>query len=171
MLVDSQPAAAEETPEQEVRGLENLIKHVKESAASSTKDVVLADLQKQLQWAKGKVLQARPLPVRLQAAVTRQEAAAAAVKAAEAAEEQFRLIFLAKQRASAEAKSKLQAADQEVGEVQALLGRPQLEAGAVAAVTVCLAMFKQARSSWQVSTRPCALPSAAAPPRPVRPRP
>ena len=142
-LVDSQPAVAEETPEQEVRGLENLIKHVKESAASATKDLILAGLLKDLQLARGKILQARPLPVRLQAAVTRQEAAAAAVKAAEAAEEQFRLIYLAKQRASAEARRKQQEADQEVGEVKALLGRPQLEAGAVAAVTVCLAMLKQ----------------------------
>ena len=39
---------------------------------------LLADLQTQIQAAKGKVLQARPLPVRLQAAVKSQEAAAAA---------------------------------------------------------------------------------------------
>ena len=55
MLVDSQPAAAEETPKQEVRGLENLIKHVKESAASATKDLILAGLLKDLQLARGKI--------------------------------------------------------------------------------------------------------------------
>jgi hypothetical protein len=144
MKLESQPPVAEETPENNVRGLENLIKHLKESAAPATKDVALADLQKQLQWAKSKVLQARPLPVRLQAAVTRQgAAAAAAVTAAEAAEDQSRLIYLAKQRAVEEARSKKQAADQEVGEGQALLGKPQLEAGAVAAITVCMALLKQ----------------------------
>ena len=47
--------------------------------------MILAGLLKDLQLARGKILQARPLPVRLQAAVTRQEAAATAVKVAEAA--------------------------------------------------------------------------------------
>ncbi len=101
MMVDSQQAAAEETLEQDVRGLENLIKHVRKSAASATKELILAGLLKDLQLARGRILQARPLPVRLQAAVSCQEAAATAVKVAEAAEEQFRLIYLAKQRATA----------------------------------------------------------------------
>ncbi len=80
--------------------------------------------------------------MRLQAAVKDQEVAAAALQTAKEATEQARSIFLAKQQAVAEAESRLQVASREVNEVQAHFGRPQLEAGAVAAVTACLTMLR-----------------------------
>ncbi len=143
MLVDFGRKEADVPPEQEVKELENLLKVLKSSGPSAKKDLLVASLQEQLQTAKGKVLQARPLPVRLQAAVRHQEAAAAAVQVAGEAAEQAKLVLMAKQQVLAEAQHRLTEAEKEVAEVQALLGRPQLEAGAAAAVTVCLAMLKQ----------------------------
>jgi hypothetical protein len=130
-------------PEQEVKELENLLKILKAGASSAKKDLLVASLQEELQAAKCKVLQARPLPVRLQAAVKRQEAAAAAVRGAQEAVAEVRALLMVKQEALNEANGRLQEAEREVAEVQAQLGRPQLEAGAAAAVTVCLAMLRQ----------------------------
>ncbi len=143
MQIDSKDQVLMASPEQEVKELENLLKVLKSSTASAKKDLLVASLQEQLQAAKEKVLQARPLPVRLQAAVKQQEAASAAVRAAEEALEQARLVFDSKQKALMEAKCRLQQAEVDVAEVQAQLGRPQLEAGAAAAVTVCTAMLQQ----------------------------
>lgn len=143
MVVDSSKSMGEVPPEQVVKDTENLLKVLKLSAASSMKDLLVANLQQQLAEAKSRVLQARPLPVRLQAAVKEQEHAAAALQGANEAMEQARLLYVARQQAAAEAEMKLQEATKEVQEVQAQLGRPQLEAGAIAAVTVCLTMLKQ----------------------------
>ena len=69
MAVDSTAAVAEAPPEQVVRDTENLLKVLKLSTASAMKDLLVTNLQKQPAEAKSRVLQARPLPVRLQAAV------------------------------------------------------------------------------------------------------
>ena len=134
MEVDTEVETAE-TLEQELKGTENLIKVIKTSAAPpGQKAVFIADLQTKLQVVKEKIRQARPLPVRLQSAVKLQEAAEAAVQAALEAAEQSRQVYEAKQAAVESAKAALAAANCEVSEVQAQLGRPQLEAGAAAAV-------------------------------------
>ncbi len=63
MAVDLCSGAVETVPpEQEVKELENLLKVLKASAPSAKKDLLVASLQEQLQTAKSKVLQARPLP-------------------------------------------------------------------------------------------------------------
>ena len=104
----------------------------------------MADLQRKLQVVKEKVRQARPLPVRLQSAVKLQEAAGLqSRRAALEAAEKSRQIYEAKQAAVESAKAALAAANCELSEVQAQLGRPQLEAGANAAVAVCVNMLQQ----------------------------
>ena len=136
-------AAKAEPPEKELKDLENLIKNLKGLGDSSQGSLFMADLQRKLQVVKEKVRQARPLPVRLQSAVKLQEAAGAAVQAALEAAEKSRQIYEAKQAAVESAKAALAAANYEVSEVQAQLGRPQLEAGANAAVAVCVNMLQQ----------------------------
>ena len=119
MEVDTEVETAE-TLEQELKGTENLIKVIKTSEAPPAhKAVLIAGLQEELHVVKEKIRQARPLPVRLQAAVKLQEAAEAAVQAALEAAEQSRQVYEAKQAAVARAKEVLAAANCEVSEVQA----------------------------------------------------
>ena len=70
LMYHTTPATAM-TPEKELKDLENLIKHLKALGGNSAGGIVMADLQRQQQGVKEKVLQARPLPVRLQSAVKR----------------------------------------------------------------------------------------------------
>ena len=130
------------SPEQKVKQLDSLIKAVSVAVPSKAKDASLALYAQEMQQAKSEVLLAKPLPSRLQAAVSRQAAAAKECAAAVAADVQFQQISQAKGRLAAEAVRKKDEADREVLEIQALLGRPQLEAGAAAAVSLCLSMLK-----------------------------
>jgi hypothetical protein len=131
------------TPEQKVKHLDSPIKAVKEAVPSKAKDASLALYAQEMQQAKSEILQARPLPSRLQAAVSRQAAAAKERAAAVATDVQFQQISQAKGKLAAEAIRREEEADREVLEIQALLGRPQLEAGAAAAVSLCLSMLKE----------------------------
>ena len=139
MQAEAEPAIS---PEQKVKQLDSLIKAVSAAVPSKAKDASLALYAQEMQQAKSEILQARPLPSRLQAAVSRQAAAAKECAAAVAADLQFQQISQAKGRLAAEAIRKKDEADREVLESQALLGRPQLEAGAAAAVSLCLSMLK-----------------------------
>ncbi len=142
MEVDNGTVKAE-PPEKELNDLENLIKNLKGLGEPSQGSLFMADLQRKLQVVKEKVRQARPLPVRLRSAVKLQEAAGAAVQAALEAAERSRQICETKLAAVESAKAALAAANYEVNEVQAQLGRPQLEAGANVAVAVCVNMLQQ----------------------------
>ena len=134
------------TPEQRLKVLELQLKHHRTFSLKAESPHALwyeAQLLGEIEGVKAEIRQARPLPVRLQATVKAREAAFTANRVAKEAIEKSRLIYESKVKAGEVTEAALVAADLEVAEVERQLGRPQLEAGATAAVAVCIGTLQK----------------------------
>ena len=128
------------------KGLELQLKHQRAFTLKAESPHALwyeAKVLEEIEGVKAEIRQARPLCVRLQAAVKAREAAGTADRVANEATERSRLIYESKKLAAEGTGAALAAAELEVVEVERLLGRPQMEAGASAAVAVCIGTLQK----------------------------
>ena len=103
----------------------------------------MINLKKDLQDAEEEVRQSKPSHVRLQAAMRKRDARATAHQVSEGVREKSRQAHDTNVALSVISKAALDEAEEEVNAIQAELGRPQLEAGATAAVQLCVGMLQQ----------------------------
>ena len=111
--------------------------------ANAQGSLVAIDLQKKLQAAEDEIRQSKPAHVRLRTAIRQRDALAASSQASGEAVEKSRLYHEAKIATDAGVKAALAEAEDEISAIQAELGRPQMEAGANAAVQVCEGLLQQ----------------------------
>ena len=97
-------------------------------------NLMISDAQMKLRAAEGEIRQGKPALVRLQTATRQKEALAVQTEAATRAYEKTRAILEIEETALKGFKTAMGEIDDEISEIQAELGRPQLEAGSNAAV-------------------------------------
>jgi hypothetical protein len=128
-------------PEERIKDLKNILSHCKEPGSQGS--LVVINLKKELQEAEEEVRQSKPPHVRLQAAMRKRDARATAHQVSEGVREKSRQAHDTNVALSVISKAALDEAEEEVNAIQAELGRPQLEAGATAAVQLCVGMLQQ----------------------------
>ena len=121
--------------------------------ANAQGSLVVLDLQKKLQAAEDEIRQSKPAHVRLQAATRQKEALMVSTQTAEKAVEKTRLLLEAELATEAGFKAALWEVEDEISAIQAELGRPQMEAGANAAVQVCVGLLQQNGMSPEATTQ------------------
>jgi hypothetical protein len=153
MEVDCGPAKAD-PPEKVAKDLRNILNNLKGMKdANAQGSLVAIDLQKKLQAAEDEIRQSKPAHVRLQTAMRQRDALAASSQASGEAVEKSRLYHEAKVATDAGVKAALAEAEDEISAIQAELGRPQMEAGANAAVQVCVGLLQQSGMSPEATAQ------------------
>jgi hypothetical protein len=127
--------------EERIKDLKNILSHCKEPGSQGS--LVVINLKKELQEAEEEARQSKPPHVRLQAAMRRRDARQAAHQLSDEGVEKSRQAHEQRVALNLISKAGLVEANEEVSAIQAELGRPQLEAGATAAVQLCVGLLQQ----------------------------
>ena len=143
-------AAKVAPPEEVVKDLKNILSHCKDTSPGS---LVVIDLKKKLQAAEEEIRQNKPPHVRLQTAMKKRDTRAALFQTSEEGLEKSRLSHEARIASHAGVKAALDESEEEVNAIQVELGRPQMEAGATAAVQLCVGMLQQHGMTAEVTAQ------------------
>jgi hypothetical protein len=144
--------AKPDPPEKVAKELRNVLSTLTGlKGGNSQGNLMVTDLQMRLRAAEDEIRQGKPALVRLQTATRQKEALAVQTEAATRAYEKTRAILEIEETALKGFKTAMGEIDDEISEIQAELGRPQLEAGANAAVECCVNLL-QGNGMSQVAT-------------------
>ena len=130
---------------------------------------MVTELQLRLQAAEDEIRQGKPALVRLQAATKQKETLLLTTEAAKKAVLKARVHLEEQEAASAGLEAALEEVEDEISGIQAELGRPQLEAGANAAVECCVGLLQQSGMSAEATAQFMAALKCAFGNAPLRP--
>ena len=144
--------AKPDPPEKVAKELRNILSTLTGlKGGNSQGNLMVTDLQMRLRAAEDEIRQGKPALVRLQTATRQKESLAVLMEAATKAYEKTRALLEIEETALKGFKTAMGEIDDEISEIQAELGRPQLEAGANAAVQCCVDLL-QGNGMNQVAT-------------------
>jgi len=130
-------------PEKVAKELRNILSNLSGlKSANAQGSLVVLDLQMKLQAAEDEIRQGKPALVRLQTATRQKDALLVSTEAAVKATEKTRLLLEVELAAEVGLKAALGEIEDEISAIQAELGRPQMEAGANAAVQCCVGLLQ-----------------------------
>ena len=163
-------SAKADPPEKVAKELRNVLSSlagIKNTNAQGNR--MVTELQLRLQAAEDEIRQGKPALVRLQAATRQKETLLLSTEAAKKAVLKARVHLEEQEAASAGLEAALQEVEDEISGIQAELGRPQLEAGANAAVQCCVNLLQQNGMSAETTAQFMAALKCAFGSAPVRP--
>ena len=136
--------AKPDPPEKVAKELRNILSTLTGlKGGNSQGNLMVTDVQMRLQAAEDEIRQGKPALVRLQAATRQKEALLLSTEAAKKAVQKTRALLEEQEAAANGLDATLKEIEDEISGIQAELGRPQMEAGANAAVECCVGLLQK----------------------------
>ena len=143
MEVDCSTVKAD-PPEKVAKELRNVLSSLTGMKSTNVQgSLMVLELQMRLQAAEDEIRQGKPALVRLQAATRQKDALLGSTEAAQKAVQKTKALLEEQEAARNGLAASLQEVEDEISGIQAELGRPQMEAGANAAVECCVGLLQQ----------------------------
>jgi len=131
-------------PEKVAKELRNVLSSLTGMKSTNVQgNLMVLELQMRLQAAEDEIRQGKPALVRLQAATRQMEALLLSTEAAKKAVQKTRALLEEQEAAANGLDATLEEIEDEISGIQAELGRPQMEAGANAAVECCVGLLQK----------------------------
>ena len=131
-------------PEKVVKELRNVLSSLTGMKSTNVQgNLMVLELQMRLQAAEDEIRQGKPALVRLQAATRQKEVLLLSTEAAMKAVQKTRALLEEQEAAANGLDATLKEIEDEISGIQAELGRPQMEAGANAAVECCVGLLQK----------------------------
>jgi hypothetical protein len=143
MEVDCSTVKAD-PPEKVAREIRNILSNLTGMKSTNVQgSLMVLEMQAKLQAAEDEIRQGKPALVRLQAATRQKEVLLVSSEAAKKATQKAKAFYEEQEAAANVLAASLEEIEDEISGIQAELGRPQMEAGANAAVECCVGLLQQ----------------------------